>query len=260
MVPDIKKVRKREKMASTEQFSVAEVLRGSFNIIRDKPIILLPQFIVAIILWMPDIIGEFLETNKIFSDLWSLPLYALAPLILFAVVFALLLLFIPAIVNAMYPLLIKNIIEGKEVDFKSVFSAATERALSVVGAMILVELIVIIGLFLFVIPGLIFLAWYYYTIPAIMLKDLGAIEGMSASKDFAKGKKFGTFLLYSIPFFLILLLFGAIIFLDVFMIPVMDWVVVFGIELFLFTWIAVIPAYAYIKYEGKEETMQGAVH
>ena len=108
------------------------------------------------------------------------------------------------------------------------------------------SLIVFIGLILFVIPGLIFLAWYYYTIPAIMLKDIGATEGMSASKDFAKDKKFKTFLLYSTPFFLIFLL--AIIFQDVYTMPALGWVVVFGIELFLFTWIAVVPAYAYIKY------------
>ena len=47
-------------------------------------------------------------------------------------------------------------------------------------------------------------------------------------------------------------IFLALVFMDVFMIPVMDWVVVFGIELFLITWIAVVPAYAYIKYACEE--------
>ncbi len=40
-------------MEIAEQFSVAEVLRGSFNVIHDKPIILLLQFIVAIFFYMP---------------------------------------------------------------------------------------------------------------------------------------------------------------------------------------------------------------
>ena len=236
-------------MESTEQFSVVEILRGSFNVVHDKPIILLPLFIVTILFWMEDVI-DYIEINKIIPDPMS-SLYVLVPLILFTVIYALLLLIIPPIVDGMYPLLVKNIIDGKEVGLKSAFSAAKKKVWSVLGAMFLVSLIVVIGLILFVIPALIFLAWYYYTIPAIMLKDLGAIEGMSASKDFAKDKKFKTFLLYSTPFFLILLLFWAIIFLDVFMIPGMDWVVILGIELFLVTWIAVVPAYAYIKYAGE---------
>ena len=237
-------------MESTEQFSVAEVLRGSFNVVRDKPIILLPLFIAIIILWMEDIISG-LEINKIIPDPMS-SVYILVPLILFTVVYALLLLFIPPIVGGMYPLIVKNLIEGEEVGLKSAFGAAGKKAWSILGATVLVTFIVFIGLIFFTIPGLIFLSWYYYTIPAIMLKDLGAIEGMSASKDFAKDKKFKTFLLYSTPFFLILLFFLALVFMDVFMIPVMDWVVVFGIELFLITWIAVVPAYAYIKYACEE--------
>ena len=236
-------------MESTEQFSVVEVLKGSFNLIRDKPIILLPQFIVVILFYLPNIISDYIEINKIIPDPMS-SLYVLVPLILFAVVYVLLLLIIPPIVEAMYPLLIKNILDGKEVDLKSTFSAAKKKVWSVLGAMFLMSLIVVIGLILFVIPGLIFLAWYYYTIPAIMLKDLGASEGMSASKDFAKDKKFKTFLLYSTPFFLIFLV--AIIFQDVYMMPAMGWVVDFGIELFIAIWIAVTPAYAYIKYTREE--------
>lgn len=235
-------------MESTEQFSVAEVLRGSFNVVRDKPIILFPLFIVTILFWMEDVISD-LELNKIIPDPWG-SLYVLVPLILFTVVFTLLLLFLPPIVDAMYPLLVKNIIDEKEIYLKSTFIAAGKKALSVWGATVLVIFIVFIGLIFLVIPGLIFLAWYYYTIPAIMLKDLGAIEGMSASKDFAKDKKFKTFLLYSTPFFLIFLL--TIISQDVYMMPAMGWVVVFGISLFLAMWIAVIPAYAYIKYAGEE--------
>ena len=227
-------------MWGTEQFSVVEVIRGSFNLIRDKPIILLPQLIVLILLFLPDVIGAYLEVNKIIPDPWSLSLYVLVPLILLAVVYALLLFFIPPIVDAMYPLLVKNIIDGKEVDLKSAFGTATKRVLSIWGAMFLVELIVIIGLILFVIPGLIFLAWYYYTIPAIMLRDLGATEGMSASKDFAKDKKFKTFLLYSTPFFVIIIL------QDIY--PALRFIIDLGLVLFLAVWIAVVPAYAYIRY------------
>ena len=226
-------------MWGTEQFSVVEVIRGSFNLIRDKPIILLPQLIVLILLFLPDVIGAYLEANKIIPDLWG-SLYVLVPLILLGVVFALLLLFIPPIVDAMYPLLIKNIMDGKEVDLKSTFSAAKKKVWSVLGAVLLMSLIVFIGLILFVIPGLIFLAWYYYTIPAIMLRDLGATEGMSASKDFAKDKKFKTFLLYSTPFFVIIIL------QDIY--PALSFIIDLGLVLFLAVWIAVVPAYAYIRY------------
>lgn len=56
--------------------------------------------------------------------------------------------------------------------------------------------------------------------------------------------------LYSTPFFLIFLV--AIIFQNVYMMPAMGWVVDFGIELFIAIWIAVTPAYAYIKYAREE--------
>ncbi len=230
-------------MDSAEQFSVVEVLKGSFNLIRNKPIILLPQLIVLILFYLPDVIGEYLEANNIIPDPWS-SLYILVPLILLAVVYALLLLIIPPIVDAMYPLLVKDIIEGKEVDLKATFRAAEERILSIWGAMFLVSLIVFLGLIFFVIPGLIFLAWYYYTIPAIMLKNLGATEGMSASKDFAKDKKFKTFLLYSTPFFVIIIL------TDIY--PALSLIIDLGLILFLVIWIAVVPAYAYIRYACEE--------
>jgi len=230
-------------MDSAEQFSVVEVLKGSFDLIRSKPIILLPQLIVLILFYLPDVIGEFLGANKIIPDPWS-SLYILVPLILLAVVYALLLLIIPPIVDAMYPLLLKDIIEGKEVDLKATFNAAEERILSIWGAMFLVSLIVVLGLIFFVIPGLIFLAWYYYTIPAIMLKNLGATEGMSASTDFAKDKKFKTFLLYSAPFFVIIIL------TDIY--PAFSLIIDLGLIFFLAIWIAVVPAYAYIRYAGKE--------
>ena len=73
---------------------------------------------------------------------------------------------------------------------------AFHRFWTLLGAGILVVLIVALGFIALVVPGIILLTWYAYTVPAIMLEGKGATEGMAASKAFGRDKKGSTFLIF----------------------------------------------------------------
>ena len=161
------------------------------------------------------------------------------------------LLFFTVTIDAMYPVMIKNMRDRKELDPWVAFNVSKKKFMPVLGALILIGIQVTFGFILLIIPGLIFLAWYYYTIPAIMINDLGVKEGMQASKDFAKDKKFKTFLLYLIPYFLLFPIELALENVD--MSIEMQWLFDWSTALFLAVWLAVIPAYAYVRYaDGKK--------
>lgn len=235
-------------MENSEHFSVYKIILGTFGIIRNKPIILLPLFLFCIVYYIQSymlsvfldkifMISDGLDINEISYILYSL---------IIVIDFILFSLFIQSIIIAMYPLLIKNIMDGKDANLASTFSAAWKKRWSIFGATILVELIVSIGFIFLVIPGLIFLAYYYYTIPAIMLDDLGAGDGMITSKNFANNIKLKTFFLYSIP---ILLLIPVAVFL--YGIDINVDIVDLGMTFFYTVWLATTSAYTYITYGQK---------
>ena len=100
---------------------------------------------------------------------------------------------------------------------------------------------------LFIVPGVIFAIWYFYTIPAIMLEDRGALDGMRASKVFALSNMFDTFILLLIIVVIILLVGVFTLPLRLF-IPAAEEIVCFIQSLVASTWMGVTSAYVYIKY------------
>lgn len=100
------------------------------------------------------------------------------------------------VVSGAYPSLVKTALAGGELSMTDALGKAYRRFWSLLVATILVGLIVVLGTIALVVPGIIFLTWYAYTIPAVMLEDKGALEGMSASKAFGRDKKWKTFLLF----------------------------------------------------------------
>ncbi len=228
-------------MDNIEKFSVNEVLKGSLKFIRDNPVVLLHQSAIAILLYIP----SYIDYESVFSNdpdsFWMS--------IILIGIYGFLLLFFTITIDAMYPVMIKNMRDRKELDSWAAFNVSKKKFMPVLGALILIGIQVTFGFILLIIPGLIFLAWYYYTIPAIMINDLGVKEGMQASKNFAKDKKFKTFLLYLIPYLLVLTIDLALENVDMAteMQLLFDW----STALFLAVWLAVIPAYAYVKYADK---------
>ena len=98
-------------------------------------------------------------------------------------------------IQAAYPVMVKTIVNEGHLSMRQAYTRVYHRFWSVLAASILVWLIIALGAFALLFPGLWFFTWYAYTIPAIMLEDKGALEGMSASKAFGHDKKMSTILL-----------------------------------------------------------------
>jgi len=226
------------------EFSVREVLGSSFDVIKKKPIVLLPHIITTVVFGvllfflMPAAGGVSWESLAASAGLFFL-------IVIVAII-------VGFIVEGMYPLMVRNVIEGKDVEMSAAFGKAVSRLPSLIGAAILVGLILIAGFALFVIPGIIFLTWYWYTVPAIMLEDRGALDGMSASRRFGRTRKWKTFLMFLVLIIISIVgsAFNAI--------PVAGVVIGTIIGLIIAVWGSIIPAYAYIKHAMPTQTTPAA--
>ena len=99
------------------------------------------------------------------------------------------------VVSGAYPLLVNTILEGRPYSVRASMRLSYRRFWSLLGAGILVTLIESLGLVALLVPGLVFLTWYSYTVPAIMLENKGAVRAMAASRAFGKDKKGSTFVI-----------------------------------------------------------------
>ena len=157
---------------------VREVISKSVSILSTRPLIMVPQLIVLV----PTLLGDALGASSILS-----PLRIIASLL--TIVFS-------VMASGAYPSMVKASLAGGELSPMDALGMAYRRFWSLLAATIVVGVIVVLGLIALVIPGLILATWYVYTIPAIMLENKGALEGMSASKAFGRDKKWRTFLLF----------------------------------------------------------------
>lgn len=158
-----------------------EALSKSVSLILRHPIILLPQVFTLVL--------------ALFSDL--LASEHLAPVSLLV---DLLVIILDIIIAGAYPVMVKALLDGGQVSITGAMARGFHKFWSLLGAGILVGLLVLLGTIALVVPGIIFLTWYAFTAPAIMLEDKGALEGMAASKAFGRDKKWSTFLILLILF------------------------------------------------------------
>jgi len=96
--------------------------------------------------------------------------------------------------------------EGKEVDLGKSFKVASSKMFSLIGAAILVGILTLIGLFLFIIPGILFFVWFSLSAQAVILEDKSAKDSLSRSKELVKGnwwKTFGVIIVIGIFLFII---------------------------------------------------------
>lgn len=157
---------------------VGQVISRSTRILIAQPVILVPQLIILV----PTLLGDALSASSILS-----PLRVLTSILSF--VFSL-------IASGAYPSLVKAVIDGGQISLTEALGKAYRRFWTLLAASILVGIIVVLGLIALIVPGIILATWYAYTVPAIMLEDKGALEGMSASKAFGRDKKGRTFLIF----------------------------------------------------------------
>ena len=216
---------------SVKGFDVGEVLTSSFNILIKNPKILIPQLFSSLIFT----IISGLSITPLLSGLedWFLPILLTLLLTGFIVY---------TIVSGMYPLLVKDVIDGISPDLAAAANQAFKKVASLIAASILVSIIVAIGLVLFIVPGLIFLTWFFYTIPALMLENKGALEAMSRSRSFARDKKLKTLAV------IILLGLAALIGSLFSLLPFIGPIISFIIGLVVAAWASITQSYIYIKY------------
>jgi len=155
---------------------VGHVLSKSLELIRDNPILLVPQVIVLVVSLLEDLASA-------------------ATLSVLGFVLLLVSVIVTIIVTGAYPSLVQEALDGRPVSIGNSMRQASGRFFTLLVAGIVVGIAVFVGLIALVVPGIIFLTWWVYTTPAIMLENKGVFDGMAASKAFGRDKKWSTFLL-----------------------------------------------------------------
>lgn len=146
-----------------------------------------------------------------------------------------------------YPPMVKAILEGRAPSLGDALGQAVRSFWALLSAAIVLAILFTVGLIAILVPGVIFITWYAYTVPAIMLDGKGALDGMSASRAFGRDKKANTF---SIVLVLVAAGFVAeLIELGFSYFSALLGHVVFALlEIPLVAWLFVILSYAYIMY------------
>jgi hypothetical protein len=206
---------------------VGEVISKSTSLVLKTPALLIPQAIILVL--------SLLEDAATGTTLGLTAVLAFVTVV------------VSIIVMGAYPSLVQEAMDGKQLAVGEGLRKALGRFWSLLVAGILVGLIILLGTIALVVPGIIFLTWYAYTVPAIMLENKGALAGMSASKAFGRDKKWSTFSLL------------VVVLIVAFVIGIIEVAVSFAsglggrviasiLEVPLEAWIAVIITYTYITY------------
>ena len=209
---------------------IGDVLSKSTNLIMKYPTLLIPQAIILVV----SLLEALASTSVLRLSLLNLVLVLVS-------------LIISIIITGAYPSLVQEALQGRPISISEGFRQASAKFWTLVVAGIVVGIIVAIGFIALVIPGIIFLTWYVYTVPAVMLENKGALEGMSASKAFGRDKKMSTFLLFLV-FFVVSIIITAIG--DGFGVfsPFAGRVVSAILSMPVDAWFAVIITYTYLTY------------
>ena len=218
---------------------VGDVLSRGVNLIRKNPELMIPQAIVLVLSLATDAVGAS-----------TLSLIRIALSIVTGVV--------SIIVIGTYPSMVQAVLGGGQISVTDSMGKAFHKFWTLLFAGILIGIIVALGFVALIVPGIIFITWYAYAVPAIMLEDKGVLAGMGASKAFGRDKKWSTF---SIGIVL------AIVHLVAYAIqaaiglssPLAGQVVYSFLEVPLEAWLGVCLVYTYITYgpSSVPQTMEG---
>ncbi len=219
------------KVTVGKNIDITDALSKSVGIIAKNPVILLPQLIVSIPTLL---IGLFSSTTSLTLAIGGVVASLVSGLLMVLVIGA-------------YPLMVKTVVDGGRISISDAVRKGIGRFWSILVAGILVALFVIAGTIALIVPGLIIATWYAYTIPAIMLENRGAMDGMSASKAFGRDKKMSTFLMILVVGVGFLVVSGIQLAVSSAS-PVAGRLVNDLLTIPLDVWIYVLLSYTYIKY------------
>lgn len=77
--------------------------------------------------------------------------------------------------------------KNKQVRASEAFSASIPFILRIVGLILLLGIIIVLGLLAFIVPGIIFIQWFFLAPYFLVDKNMGIIEAMKASKAASRG-------------------------------------------------------------------------
>ncbi len=110
-----------------------------------------------------------------------------------------------------------DIINGKKADTKKSILNALSRGHIIIFATVINLICITLGMMIFIVPGIIFMTWFYFYECAVMLDGKGIIGSLKRSFEIVKGKALNTFayilfilLLYNILVNIITMVFGLL--------------------------------------------------
>src|SRR5208283_3666308 len=144
---------------------VGDVLSKGVDLVRKNPGLMIPQAIVLVFSLATDAVGA-------------------SPLSLIRITLSIVTGVVSVIVLGAYPSMVQAVLGGGQISVTDSLGKAFHRFWTLLFATFLVGLIVALGLVALIVPGVIFITWYAYFVPAIMLEDKGVLAAMGASKAF----------------------------------------------------------------------------
>ena len=85
-------------------------------------------------------------------------------------------------------LTVKSILDGQTVDLPSAYTSGLRRWPGYLGLTTIIVAMIIIGLVLFVVPGILFLIWYAPALYVYFDEDRGVFESLGRSKQLTRGR------------------------------------------------------------------------
>ena len=206
--------------------SLGEVFSEAFRVLREKPIIIVPSLLPFLWLLVISFIGPTVILALFYVDPYGFgPEFAaptlfglLAGYALFTLIFFVLYM----IAAGMTVELVRQAYDESRVRFGEALGEAMRRMGQLLLATLLVGILVGIGEFLFILPGLILLFLFWFVPQAIILDEEGGVSSLGRSIEFFRENAWDAFILVllSIVIYSVLLL--------------LSWIPVLGAILLLF--------------------------
>ncbi|MSX02641.1 MAG: hypothetical protein F2813_05710 [Actinobacteria bacterium] len=200
-------------------------------------------WIVALILFIPvAILGYFSDQGWLINLIYS----------------------IATLVASLYMAgIVVRVVQDVEADGKvdasvgDLFGSITPKLWSILLLSIVTGILIVIGFFFFIIPGIILALMWLVAVPALVAEDLGVFAAMSRSSELTKGNRWrliGVFILI----YILLIVMGIIVALFVAITPILGVIIGLLLAIVIYPYVSIIIAVVYYELlEAKGESKPG---
>lgn len=175
-------------MREFRPMSVSDILDTTFRLYRER---FLTFFLIALVVYVPySLLAALLipappaVQHLSPGQVPHFDLMAMVPGYIGLFVFAVI--FLP-LCSAALTLNISSAYLGKELSAGESYQRATPRLAGLIGTQFLAGLIILLGLFLLIVPGIIFAFWFYVLIPVVVLEGVGGTAALGRSRELMRG-------------------------------------------------------------------------